>query len=92
MKTITASSYLLLSEIEVNDQVKNPDPIFKVNLFGESIDDEPVNTIYIKFYLCTKKLVNEYENEIRAIIKHHSLKALAFKAEYLNGDSLILNI
>lgn len=84
METLNLPAYLLISEIDVKHQIKNSDPIFKVDLYGEILDGEPMTTLYIKFFLQSSQRKKEYETAIRTIIKAHSINTLAYKSECLN--------
>ena len=84
MKTLPQPSFFFIGEHELPLHLKNLDPIIKINLYGEKLEEAPFTPLYVKFIDRSKLKFNQLDQVIRAIIKDHAKHALAFQWEWLN--------
>lgn len=84
MKTQPQPNYLFINEHDLSHHLHNSDPIIKINLYGEQLEESPYKPLYIKFLDRSKLKFNQHDHIIRSIIKAHANYALAFKCECLN--------
>ncbi|WP_339881398.1 hypothetical protein [uncultured Algoriphagus sp.] len=87
MKSLDQNTYLL-SEEEAICQIHDKDPILKVNLYGENLQEGSWKTIYLRVICPPKLRILEFENSIRRILRKYSKKTLAFNYELLNSPAL----
>ncbi|WP_439487983.1 hypothetical protein [Algoriphagus sp.] len=84
MKTQTQPNYLFINEHDLAHHLHNSDPIIKINLYGEHLEESPYKPLYIKLLDRSKLKFNQLDHIIRSIIKAHANYALAFRCECLN--------
>ncbi|MEB2778502.1 hypothetical protein SYJ56_24550 [Algoriphagus sp. D3-2-R+10] len=84
METLTQHSFIFIGEHELNLHLKNPDPVFKINLYKEKLEEKPMETWYIKFLEGSELESHRIDKVIRTIIRDHANYALAFQFECLN--------
>ena len=87
MKSLDQNTFLL-SEEEAKSQIHEGNPILKVNLYGESLQEGSWKTIYLRVICPPKLRILEFENSIRRILRKYSKKTLAFNYELLNSHVL----
>ncbi|WP_192348466.1 hypothetical protein [Algoriphagus sp. Y33] len=84
MKTLTHPNYYFISEHELNLHLKKSNPVYKINLYREKLEEKPLSTVYIKFLERSKLEFHHIEKVIRSIVRNHASYALAFQFECLN--------
>tara|TARA_R110000823_G_scaffold113665_1_gene235667 strand:+ start:284 stop:589 length:306 start_codon:yes stop_codon:yes gene_type:complete len=92
MKTHNQPSYLFINEHDLTLHLNNSEPVIKINLYGENLEEDQLYPLYIKILKRSKLKVNQLDAVIRSIVKEHAAYALAYQCEYLNSMNFVKGV